>query len=292
MSTPSKDRALMPAGNYTRAVALLAKHNQTLTPLLGVVFEIDLERAKLIPAADLPLIIAALQVQLQPADPEQVAETIGAIAGAWPHAHQKVDPGTLDLHVAMMAEDLGEFPPDILRDTVRELRRTLKFTPSLAELYQTAERLAEPRRCRLHVAQLHLREHARRDAVARAEAAERAAEHRRHQELLDRLSATHPGAFNAWTVDDVAAMESGWSFISLRVGVTSTDVIDLAEPRGCRAMLAAVSVGGRACLAYRDRGWARAARDQAITLARSDFGGGAASRPRCHAAARTAIRPR
>jgi hypothetical protein len=264
----NKPGALMAASSYTRAVALLTQHERALGSPFGTL-SVN-ERTALIPAAHLPLVITALQVQLLRADQHEVAQTIALIAGAWPYAHLKADAEALDLHFVQMQEDLGEFPPDILTAAVRGLRRTLKFAPSLAELFQAADELVHARRRRLHVAEAHQAEHARRDAAAQAEREEIEAKRIKFQAQLDRLTAAHGGPFKAWSTDDVEAMESGWVFTCFRFAPSLEEILDLAEP-WVPAMLATFSVGGRACLAYCDRRLAAHHADRAIMLASSDF---------------------
>lgn len=91
-----------------------------------------------IPNEALPALLDALNAALLPATPRQIDETIAVIFGSWPYAGQRVDPTSMDIHVQLLREDLAEFPPDILLAAVRDLRRRLKFAPSIAELYDAA----------------------------------------------------------------------------------------------------------------------------------------------------------
>ena len=125
------------------------------------------DRSDLIPRQDLEPLIAALYETLVPATPKQMNDILAAIAACWPAAHLRSDGEVMDAHMALLREDLSEFPADILLDTVRQLSRELKFFPSIAELFQMASALRSDRRARLRLAEDHLREHAHRDEVLR-----------------------------------------------------------------------------------------------------------------------------
>ena len=81
------------------------------------------------------------------------------IASAWPYAHQKVESGLLDAFTAQLREELATFPADVLVGAIKSLRRTCKFSPSIAELYEAADTLLDDKKMRLRVALDHLSEH-------------------------------------------------------------------------------------------------------------------------------------
>jgi hypothetical protein len=263
-------RATTGAGSYARGVALLDRYDRMLAPFGGHLFSTDIERADLIPLPDLAPIIAALENQLLPADTREVAETIAMVAGAWPYAHLKADAAALDLHVGQMSEDLAEFPPDVLRSTVRELRRTLRFAPSLSELYQTALEMADARRRRLRTAHAHLREHGRREALEQAEREGREAKRVAFQAQLDRLTAAHPGAFTDWSAADLEAVDIGWVYVIFKFPASLNYVLGSTES-WVPSLLAAVSVAGRALPHYREHKLSARQICPAIQLAPRDF---------------------
>lgn len=188
--------------------AFLARHEKLLTVQTDPIgLPVPLERCQLIPAANLPALAECVAAGLQPATARQVAETIAMIAGGWPYAHQKADATAMDIHARMLTEDLAKFPADILVDAIRQLRRTLKFAPSIAEIYEAASAMLVKRKGQLSVIDAHRREHARRAAVARAEAD---AEAERRDDLarrLARLVECHGAAMARWTLKD---FEAAW----------------------------------------------------------------------------------
>lgn len=161
----------------------------------------------LIPEADIPAAIEAVNASLV-ATKRPIAETIAMIAGAWPYAHQRADAVALDLHARQLAEDLAQFPGDILVDTVRDVRRELKFAPSIAELYQAASEKLWTRKSQLLVIEDHRREHRRRAAVRLSEADEERARIADLQARLDLLTGIN-GAMRSWTTEYVDAAGNG-----------------------------------------------------------------------------------
>lgn len=204
MNTPRNTIAF----GRTDANAFLARYEKLLkvqTDPIGL--PLPLERCHLIPAGDLPALEACVAAGLQPASGRQVAEAIAMIAGGWPYAHQKADATAMDIHARMLTEDLAKFPADILVDAIRQLRRTLKFAPSIAEIYESAMERLVKRKGQLSVIEAHRREHDRRAAVERAAAdaeAERRADMARR---LARLVECHGAAMERWTLKD---FEAAW----------------------------------------------------------------------------------
>ncbi len=86
----------------------------------------------LIPRADLPALIAALESTLKPASPKEVAGAAGLIATAWPFAWQRLDEQTAEAFAAQLNEELPRYPADVLRKAVVSLRRAQKFAPAIA----------------------------------------------------------------------------------------------------------------------------------------------------------------
>ena len=113
----------------------------------------------LIPLGELPALIAALRADMEPATPRHITAAVAMIASAWPYAHQKVESGLLDAFTAQLREELATFPADVLVGAIKSLRRTCKFSPSIAELYEAADTLLDDKKMRLRVALDHLSEH-------------------------------------------------------------------------------------------------------------------------------------
>ncbi|MEJ0068335.1 MAG: hypothetical protein WDO24_05955 [Pseudomonadota bacterium] len=125
---------------------------------------------RLIPKTELPTVIEALERRVQPASERKIKEIMLMFGGAWPSAFSKADPTAVELFTLQLGQDLSEFPADILEQTLVEMRTTLKFAPSIAEIYQVAKRLASPRHAQLRLAKAHGREHARREQEQRERA--------------------------------------------------------------------------------------------------------------------------
>lgn len=190
----------------TDATAFLERYEKLLTVQTDPIgLPLPLDRCQLIPAADLPALGECIAAGLRPASGRQVAEAIAMIAGAWPYAHQKSDATAMDIHARMLTEDLAQFPADILVDAIRQLRRTLKFAPAIAEIYESAMERLVKRKGQLAVIEAHRREHARRAAVERAAAV---AEAERRDDLARRLGSLverHGAGMERWTPDDLEA---------------------------------------------------------------------------------------
>ena len=222
-----------------RVVARLASDAQNAAiisryPQLNITVPMS-EYRQLIPRPELPPVIATLEAMLLPATQRQVEETIALIGGAWPSAHTKAEPEAMALFVLALREDLAEFPPDVLVETVRKLRRTLTFPPSIGEIYQAALALTDERRSRLDMARQHLAEHDRRDTVAR-EKAEQAAERRRELEAERvRLVAIYGASAEHLTINDIDLAPRG---IALAFNMTKVwrSALDQGEPWALRVL--------------------------------------------------------
>lgn len=214
-----------------RAVAVAVDHEAERS--LVAKYETSLVRhltrdTALIPAADLPALIDALKEDLQPATQRQVVEIIALVGGAWPYAHQRANATALDLFARQLAEDLAPFPHSALIEAIRQLRRTLKFSPSIAEIIECATSALAERQWRLRVAEAHQAEHTRRQAK------------------LERLVAANAAAFGGWGTDDVHALEVGWSRCSY-LHWRGVEIRDVLAKGGARmlSLLSVVAVAGR-----------------------------------------------
>ena len=212
---------------------IVAKYAAVLEPSrFGLQRHVD-ERAPLIPLADLPPLIGALEARVHPASAREVGAALALIAAAWPHAHQRADQTTLELFGQQMAEDLAEFPADVLTAAIRQVRRELKFAPSIAELYQAATELVWPRHAALRMVRDHMREHERRAEATRQAHAKAAAdreEAERHAKArLDKLRAVHGSAAAQLTVADVLAAQTAVLAAGFQICGEWWDAIDTGE---------------------------------------------------------------
>jgi hypothetical protein len=148
-----ESQTLTTSPNIASDAKILARYKQALqiqdySPTSPVT-----ETSSLIPEIDIPLLESALNRMMKPATARERAGFIAALSAAWPHAHQKTDDTTLDLFVRMLDEEIAKFPADILTQVLRELRRTLKSSPSIAEIYQEAACLLVERVAKLRLLQ-------------------------------------------------------------------------------------------------------------------------------------------
>jgi hypothetical protein len=192
---------------YSRALAA-ASDGESFSPVT--------EASQLIPRSDLPALIAALKAETLPATRQEIAAAIGLIGTAWPHAWQKLDADTLNSFVAQLAEDLAEFPAAALLGAIKHLRRTLRFTPSIAELYEAASDQARLCKRPLRLAMDHLREHERRENAERIEAERQEAERAKDQGHLNKLAAMYGEPFASASVDDFRSARAAMFEISFR----------------------------------------------------------------------------
>ena len=184
--------------------SLIEKYGRELAAAAGSGSLVPVTKAsQLIPKLDLPALIAALTEETLPATRQELAAAIGLIGTTWPHAWQKLDAATLNSFVAQLAEDLAEFQAAALLGAIKHLRRTLKFPPSIAELYAAASDHAWLCKRPLRLAMDHLREHERRENAKRIEAERQEAERAKDQGRLNELAAMYGEPFASASVDDL-----------------------------------------------------------------------------------------
>lgn len=99
---------------------------------------------------------------LVPATAVKIAEITGLLIASFP-VRAVVD---ADTFLRTMAADLKPFPLDILIEVCADIRRTLKFFPTIADVYERADRLRRNRERLLATVRAQIREHDRRDAEA------------------------------------------------------------------------------------------------------------------------------
>jgi len=75
---------------------------------------------------------------------------------------EKQHPKNLEPIMLGLVDELQEFPPDIARDGVREVRRTVTFFPAIAEVCQACDELMERRQRMFDVAAMMINEHEKR----------------------------------------------------------------------------------------------------------------------------------
>ena len=149
---------------------------------------------KLLPAAELRAIVTELHRACDPAPEPQVKKLARLLVGSYPQR----GPENPDIYARWLVYDLKEFPADIIKQTVHHIRRTHKFFPAIAEIYEVSSGLMLKRRHMLRIAEAMLTEHERRDGARRAEEeARREAEERelRRHEDLAQLQAAVEEAF-------------------------------------------------------------------------------------------------
>jgi hypothetical protein len=269
-------RAVGPVGATANHAAIVARYDHVLNNdpfayITGFIPEAVSSETSLIPRTDLPALIQALNVALRPATEKEVHDAIAMIGGAWPHAHQKAAQAALDLFVEQLAEEMSSFPPHVLTAVIRDLRRTMTFTPSIAEIYKAAVKLAWPWRRRLLVAQAHEDEHARREAEAQAEAERRKLEQGRLARLLDTVVARCGSAAQGLTEANLADAERGMMVACVTIMTRWRDALCVGEPWAIEALPAAI-VMGKAQTVMRNGKLSARRLSRALELSLTDIG--------------------
>ena len=167
---------------------------------------------------DVPALIEALEVALLPASEDAVRKCCAMIVGSFPQAQ----PGAPEIYTGGMLQEMAEFPADILEATVREVRRTLKFLPSISEVYAIANDLRRERRRLLRSVNLKVAEHAQ--TIEAIRLAGRRAEER--QEHARRQAAKAVGAFIRSLGAQQECEEWVLMMTELRLTATEDEVID------------------------------------------------------------------
>jgi hypothetical protein len=125
---------------------------------------------RLLPVAVLEASRAELVQLMQPCDKTEAGKWAASLLKGYPPRKEgEADP---KVYVRSLAFDLSEFPADIVERTVHEIRRSQKFLPACAEVYQHATKLMDARRRMLSVVEAQQREHERRARERRIQEAE------------------------------------------------------------------------------------------------------------------------
>lgn len=118
---------------------------------------------RLMPRAELQKAVQELEAALQPADYTAVGKWVRNLIGGYRVSDKAFrDEQHVETFIHSLSFDLAEFPEDIIKRTVHETRRSCKFLPSCAEVYQHAKGLLAERQALLRAAQAQIREHERR----------------------------------------------------------------------------------------------------------------------------------
>ncbi len=122
------------------------------------------------PLLPVPLLTAArreLEAALSARTPEHVADLLFIkLMEAYP-----IRPDPLpEVYMATMAATMQGYPPDVVRSAARQVVRLVKFVPAVAEFVEAAEAIMTERRVLYAGVTRQLDAHARRHAVALAEA--------------------------------------------------------------------------------------------------------------------------
>ena len=162
----------------------------------SVVFRQADKYTRLVPRADLVVIEEELRRGLAPATTTQTITAVAVLLGAY----RKADLEDPDIFAASLVDDLSEYPPDILVEMVRKVRRTLKWSPTISECREVCERLIGVRRAQAHAVESMLREHERREEKARQE-------EERERQKRQRLAERRARLVSVYGADVVPAIE-------------------------------------------------------------------------------------
>ena len=119
------------------------------------------EQSELLPARVLDAVITELEPHCRPDMPEHLLACVTATLGCF-RDNTLASPEIL---VRGFVEEMAGYPADVIEDTARELRRTSKFMPTIAEAVEIANRLLRGRRGALTAALAMRAEHGRRDVA-------------------------------------------------------------------------------------------------------------------------------
>lgn len=89
--------------------------------------------------------LAELEAANEPVALDDLQNAIGRMVEAYPQAAKQDRRG----YALALFEQLGEYPRDVVAGACREMVRTCKFLPSVAELVEACDRLSEKRRTAL-----------------------------------------------------------------------------------------------------------------------------------------------
>lgn len=107
-------------------------------------------------------LIADIEASLKPCGEQAAKAAIKMLVGAYPKRELN-DP---EIYVKSLVGDLQDFPLDIVKQTVTDVRRHSRFLPTCADCYQTAYAYKHERITMLHKAKAVLTELERQVRVA------------------------------------------------------------------------------------------------------------------------------
>ena len=197
---------------------------------------------KPLPVADLDRLTAAITRLSQPASPKERGGAIAQIVATWPYGHQRAEATAATIWMQQLDEDLTEFPAWCISTVIKQLRRTLKFFPSIAEIYQPCSKQMMLMRQRQEAIRHHQQEHEHRE---RAAAVKRAQVQREHDYLcqeLTALKAQFGEPFASATIDDMRTALGQISYSGPRSLMRWKTAVEANNPR-CRLVFTAAMRG-------------------------------------------------
>lgn len=124
------------------------------------------EYTRLLPPPVLQAIIAEAETPRQPASRELAAELASLVIGSYPSHRNVGDPA---IYARAITSLFTEHAPDVGREAVEIVTRSLRYLPSRAELHMVLEQIECRRRAAVAAARAMLREHERRERLRRLE---------------------------------------------------------------------------------------------------------------------------
>jgi hypothetical protein len=112
-------------------------------------------RRGLVPRAVLPAVIRDLQLALRPASENELRMAVARLTTSYPTAR----PPSPEGYILALLEELSGYPADVVIAAVREVRRTVKFLPAVAEVVEAAEKHVRDRRRMLFAARAMVEAH-------------------------------------------------------------------------------------------------------------------------------------
>lgn len=137
----------------------------------------------LVPLDEMPQIISELERSCRPA-PEQFVQYVAAtVVASWPQRESE----HIAAFIQAFAQEVEEFPPDVLCSAARHCRQTMKWVPSISEFRQACEVLLAKKRAPVSVLECMRSRHAQLN------------EERAEAEVERVVDAAHgPGTYKWW----------------------------------------------------------------------------------------------
>lgn len=157
----------------------------------------DYTRSELVPLEAHDDIRRDVALLLEPAEPKTLVAFATALLMAYPQQARE----DMAFWIAGCAEDLAEYPPAVVVEAMRGLRKTKKFVPAIAEIREACEAELVVAKAPLRVLNAHKREHENR---VREAARQRDIQARRDARAADLVKLFGPGAPTPEEVDHTA----------------------------------------------------------------------------------------